>query len=114
MDGKEHAATHLVAYEGDRPIGTARLREHTSGVAKIERVAVRESHRGRGVGRRLMRELENCARENDMDEAILHAQTRVTEFYANLGYDRTGDTFEEAGIPHVEMRKPLVRDSWTC
>ncbi len=114
MDGKDDAAQHLVAYEGDRPIGTARLREPTEGVAKIERVAVRPSHRGRGLGRRLMREVENLAREGGMDEAVLYAQTRVADFYANLGYTRTGDEFEEAGIPHVEMRKALVRDSWTC
>jgi predicted GNAT family N-acyltransferase len=114
MDGKDGAATHLVAYDGDRPVGTARLREHAPGVAKIERVAVRQPFRGQGVGRLLMREVEDLARGGGMDEAILHAQTRVVDFYADLGYTRTGQVFDQAGIPHIEMRKALVRDSWTC
>lgn len=114
MDGKDETATHIVAYVDDRPVGTARLREPHRSVAKIERVAVRRPYRGRGLGKQLMRRIENLARENGMDEAVLHAQTRVADFYADLGYVRTGDVFDEAGIPHVEMRKALVRDSWTC
>lgn len=114
MDGKDAEATHLVAYDGDRPIGTARLREPRPGFAKIERVAVRQSYRGQGLGRRLMHEIEDVAREQGMDEAVLHAQTRVADFYAGLGYARIGEIFDEAGIPHVEMHKALVRESWTC
>jgi predicted GNAT family N-acyltransferase len=114
MDGKDEAATHLVAYDGDRPVGTARLREPTPGVAKIERVAVTRSYRGQGLGRHLLRAIEGLAREGGMEEAVLHTQTHVADFYAALGYRRTGPEFEEAGLPHVEMRKALVRDSWTC
>lgn len=114
MDGKDDEAWQFVAYDGDLPVGTARLRESDSGVAKVERVAVRETYRGRGLGRALMYELEDLARELEMDEALLHAQTRVEAFYHDLGYETTSDVFDEAGIPHVEMRKPLVRDSWTC
>jgi predicted GNAT family N-acyltransferase len=114
IDGMDGEAQHLVVYEGETAVGTARLREPAPGVAKIERVAVRESHRGRGIGRRLVGELEELAREAGMDEAVLHAQTRVAGFYDRLGYRRTSGIFEEAGIPHVRMHKGLVRDSWTC
>jgi predicted GNAT family N-acyltransferase len=114
MDGRDAEARHLVAYDGETPVGTARLREPDPGLAKIERVAVRESVRGQGLGRRLMREIEDLARQAGMDEAHLHAQTAVEEFYANLGYETVSGVFEEAGIPHVEMHKGLVRDSWTC
>lgn len=114
IDGEDDDARHLVAYDGETPVGTARLREPDPGVAKVERVAVVESHRGRGIGRRLMYDLEDLARGEGMDEAVLHAQTAVEEFYEALGYETTSDVFEEAGIPHVEMRKALIRDSWTC
>jgi predicted GNAT family N-acyltransferase len=114
MDGQDEAAWHLVAYDGDEPVGTARLREPDPGVAKIERLAVLESHRESGLGRRLMFEIEDLAREQGMDEAVLHAQTTVEGFYEGLGYETVSDVFEEAGIPHVEMVKGLVRDSWTC
>jgi predicted GNAT family N-acyltransferase len=114
MDGLDDEAWHLVAYDGDVPVGTARLREPDPGVAKVERVAVREHYRGQGLGRALMHELEDLASEQGLTEAVLHAQTHVESFYVDLGYETTSDVFEEAGIPHVEMRKHLVRDSWTC
>lgn len=114
IDDQDAEARHLVAYDGERPVGTARLREPDPGVAKVERVAVVESHQGRGLGRRLMYDLEDLARESGMDEAVLHAQTTVEGFYEALGYETTSDVFEEAGIAHVEMCKALVRDSWTC
>ncbi|MFB6311239.1 MAG: GNAT family N-acetyltransferase [Salinirussus sp.] len=108
-DGRDESAWHVVAYEGDKPVGTARLRDPEPGVAKIERVAVRASDRGRGIGRLLMAEIENLARKEGLEEAVLHAQTRVEGFYEKLGYERTSAVFEEAGIPHVEMRKYLRR-----
>lgn len=108
MDGKDEAARHVVAYEGEKPVGTARLRSPDPGVAKIERVAVLDDYRHSGVGTALMDAIEEVAREEGLDRAVLHAQTRVEPFYAKLGYERTSDeVFEEADIPHVEMAKPL-------
>lgn len=114
MDDADEEATHVVAYDGETPVGTSRLREPEPGIAKIERVAVRESHRDEGLGRELMYATEDLARLDGMDEAVVHAQRRVEQFYERLGYRTVSDTFDEAGIPHVEMRKALVRDSWTC
>lgn len=114
MDDEDGAARHVVAYDGESPVGTARLREPEPKLAKIERVAVRPSHRGAGLGRELLYALEDLARRDRMDEAVVHAQTRVEGFYRTLGYETVSDVFEEAEIPHVEMRKPLGRDSWTC
>jgi predicted GNAT family N-acyltransferase len=36
---------------------------------------------------------------------ILNAQEYVKEFYANHGYEERGETFLEADIVHVLMRK---------
>lgn len=108
MDGKDDGARHVVAYDGDRAVGTARLRSPDPGVAKVERVAVLDEYREQGVGVALMREIEAIAREEGRDRAVLHAQTRVEGFYEKLGYERDSDeVFEEAGIPHVAMAKSL-------
>ncbi|SEW21359.1 GNAT family N-acetyltransferase [Natrinema salifodinae] len=106
----EHDATavHFVAYDGAEPVGAARLREYEDGVGKAERVAVRKSHRERGVGRALMLALEERAGVEGFESIKLHAQTRAAGFYRSLGYERRGEEFEEAGIPHVEMRKSLA------
>jgi predicted GNAT family N-acyltransferase len=108
-----------VAYEDDEPVGAARLRAKEAGdgeategrkaskTAKIERVAVLESHRNRGIGREIMVTVETEARERGFEVARLHSQTRAAGFYERLGYEQVGDGFEETGIPHVAMRKSL-------
>lgn len=108
-DAYEAESEHFVAYRDEGPseaVGTTRLREK-DGLAKIERVAVRRSARGEGWGERLMSAAEERARERGFDEALLNAQSQVEAFYQRLGYETVGDEFDEAGIPHVEMRKRL-------
>lgn len=121
MDGRDGSASHVVAYipnttssppgsnpgatATEYPVGTARLRVPDPGVAKPERVAVREDHRGESLGRRLMQAIEREARDQGCTRAKLHAQAAVEEFYQGLGYETTSDVFQEAGIPHVEMVK---------
>jgi len=116
MDGKEDEAVHFLAVdesvdsepdEEGRPVGTARLREVEPGVGKVERVAVVADWRGEGLGREVMGLLEATAADRGMNELVMHAQTRVEEFYERLGYERTSGVFEEAGIDHVEMEKDL-------
>ena len=106
-DAHDETATHFVAYDGDEPVGAARLREYADGVGKVERVAVLESHREDGVGRAVMAAVEDRARADGLESLKLHSQTRAAGFYRGLGYERYGEEFEEAGIPHVEMRKSL-------
>lgn len=107
VDEYEDAATHLLARHGGTAIGTARLRALDETTGKVERVAVRQAHRGEGWGRRLMDRAETLARERGFDRLVLHSQTAVEGFYEALDYRTTSDVFEDAGIPHVEMGKSL-------
>ncbi|AFZ72342.1 GNAT family N-acetyltransferase [Natronobacterium gregoryi] len=107
-DEHDADAVHFVAYDDAEPVGVARLRElEDDDAGKVERVAVLESRRGEGIGWELMRTLEERATELGLAKLKLHSQTHAAEFYDRLGYDRYGEEFEEAGIPHVEMRKSL-------
>lgn len=109
MDGRDSDAVHYVVYDsrtGD-PVGTARLRPPQDGIAKPERVAVRQSYRGEGLGHGLMDCIEKEARDQGCSLSRLHAQTSVIEFYERRGYEVTSDEFMEADIPHVVMEKEL-------
>jgi predicted GNAT family N-acyltransferase len=106
-DGHDAAALHVVGYVGDEPVATARLRSPSTDVGKVERVAVRASHRGEGWGRRVMAAVHEAARAAGHDRLRLHAQTRVRGFYESLGYEAVGDVFQEAGTPHVAMVRDL-------
>jgi len=113
VDGKDDEAVHFVAIDDGNPIGAARLRATDAStvpegtIGKVERVAVVADRRGEGLGRAVMAELESTAAALGLEELELHAQLHVEEFYDRLGYETTSDVFEEAGIDHVEMHKPL-------
>ncbi|MDH5019948.1 GNAT family N-acetyltransferase [Halobacterium rubrum] len=130
VDEHEASATHFVGYADDdeavgdgenrgrggeggdggaggEPVAAARLREYEPGVGKVERVAVREEHRGEGLGAAVMDAVEAYAAREGFDELYLHAQLHVEAFYAARGYERDGEPFTEAGIEHVAMRLAL-------
>lgn len=105
-DHLEASAAHLLIRIQGRPVATARLRCEDD-TARAERVAVLEDCRDRGLGRALMDALESEARRRGMNQMTLHAQLAVVVFYERLGYSVQGPIFEEAGIPHRAMSKPL-------
>ena len=107
VDEFDPGATHLVAIRDDRVVGTLRMLDH-DGAAKIGRVAVRAAARRTGVGARLMDRAAAIASERGFAEIVVHAQVAVAGFYRRLGYVAEGDRFDEAGIPHIAMRKKIV------
>lgn len=106
LDEQDRTATHLVALRGERVVGTLRILDGGN-VAWIGRVAVCAALRGRGIGSRLMQHAAALARARGFAEIVLHAQVSVRDFYRRLGYEAEGDVFDEAGIPHVTMRKHI-------
>lgn len=107
LDGRDEEATHFLARLDGEAVGTARLRDYGDGVAKVERVAVREPHRGEGWGERLMAAVESHACEAGYERVRLAAQVPVVDFYERLGYETVGEEFEDAGIRHRSMVKSL-------
>ena len=107
-DAKDATALHVVAFNGlDRPIGTARLVAEAPGVGRIGRMAVHRALRGGGHGEAMLRALEEAARSRGDREIMLHAQQDAETFYGRLGYAPQGESFVEAGITHIEMRRTL-------
>ena len=107
FDGLDSLCRHYLAFRSADALGTARVRDLNDGTAKIERVAVRAAHRGRGIGRGLMERALTDARNDGFRAALLHAQAHAGPFYSRLGFVQQGDGFTEAGIPHIRMRLPL-------
>jgi predicted GNAT family N-acyltransferase len=107
LDDLDDVATQLVAVDESGVIATCRLREVEPGVWKLERMAVERRLRGLGVGARLLEGSERDVRERGAREMVLNAQVRAEKFYATHGYVPEGDTFMEAEIEHIQMRKAL-------
>jgi ElaA protein len=111
LDGLDAACAHFLATASDVDgaivdVGTARLKPN-GGQAKAQRVAVARAWRKRGVGQALMAALEEDARARGLSAVVLSSQVSAIPFYERLGYTASGPVYEDAGIPHRDMRKPL-------
>lgn len=104
-DDMDRSSWHALALTTD---GTAVATGRLLPDGHIGRMAVLKMARGTGVGAQVLDALMAKAAELGYPELILNAQTHAEPFYARAGFERVGDVFEEAGIPHIEMRKRLV------
>lgn len=108
VDDADGAALHAVAYNRlGQPVATGRLTSSAPGVGQIGRMAVDRALRGSQLGQRVLQALTDSARERGDREVLLHAQRSAEGFYTRAGYAVRGDPFDEVGIAHVEMFKPL-------
>ncbi|WP_444452873.1 GNAT family N-acetyltransferase [Rhodobacter capsulatus] len=106
-DDLDAQAIHLLALEGETPLGTARLFVEGA-TGKIGRVCVDRAARGTGLGKALIR--EGCTRLAALGCArvTLGAQVQAMPFYESLGFCVCGPVYDDAGIPHREMEKALL------
>jgi predicted GNAT family N-acyltransferase len=105
-DGRDHEATHIVAVDEGRVIGTCRLL-FRGRIARLGRLAVEPDRRGDGIAGAILREADRVARQTGADAISLHAQTYAKDLYVRDGYLERGASFVEEGIEHVSMEKPL-------
>jgi predicted GNAT family N-acyltransferase len=103
MDDNDAVCMHALAFQGDRAVGTGRLLPD----GHIGRMAVLRQSRALGVGSAILERLVAEARHRGMQEVVLSAQTHAIGFYRRHGFTESGPVFEEAGIPHQEMRRAL-------
>jgi predicted GNAT family N-acyltransferase len=106
-DGLDPEATHIVAVDGGRLIGTCRL-VFDDGLARLGRMAVEDEFRGRGVGAALLAVAEAQARAAGATRIRLHAQLAARSLYERGGFEAVGEEFMEEGIPHLTMEKLLA------
>lgn len=103
MDDQDKVCVHAIAYAQGRAVGTGRLLPD----GHIGRMAVLRESRSLGVGGALLERLVQAARDRGVKQLVLSAQTHALGFYRRHGFKEQGTVYEEAGIPHQEMRRAL-------
>ena len=113
-DDDDARAYHVLAMAQGHAVGTGRLveltapPEHEAGKwGRVGRMAVLQAHRKQHIGSQLLNALEAEAKRRKLDGIMLHAQLSAMDFYKRHGYQPNGAVFEEAGMPHLEMKKKL-------
>ncbi|WP_062836121.1 MULTISPECIES: GNAT family N-acetyltransferase [Paenibacillus] len=99
---------HVLLSTDGQAVATGRLIYYSKDTAKMQRIAVLESHRSFGYGRVLLLAMEERARELGLTYSVLDAQCQAQKFYEKLGYEVISEEpFYDADILHVRMRKSL-------
>ena len=107
FDGHDSKALNIVVRDGKRVIGTARVQFLNNNQAKLERMAILEHYRRKGIGKELLLFLDTVWKDKQVQQVIIHAQLDVVPFYKLFGFDELGLPFQEASMKHIEMRKQV-------
>jgi len=107
QDAADATAVHVLSRDDTgRAVATGRLL--VSGpTAGIGRMATDAAARGRGHAAAVLAELHRQAVLRGVTAVELHAQLTARGFYERAGYVAVGETYEEAGIAHITMRRRL-------
>lgn len=107
-DDLEDESIHLMAYSGGGVCGVARAHFNSPGEAQIRYMAVDEPYRGKGIGARLLGELEKRIKQKGARQVTLNARKNAVGFYENHGYEIVVKAHTLYGcIEHFKMRKRL-------
>ncbi len=119
FDDIDEYATHLLAYDGDTPVGCGRIYEilrdcHAAAspaapppVYAIGRIALVKEYRGMQLGSAIVWKLTRMAEEYGAKTIQLSAQCRARGFYEKCGFTAVGETYMDEQYPHILMRKIL-------
>ncbi len=103
VDDLDNQAIHLIAIDGDRPVGSARLLV-LGEIGKVGRVCVLREARGTGLGAALMQAaVAECRKLPGVRRVKLGAQSHALGFYERLGFVAFGPEYLDAGIAHRDM-----------
>jgi N-acetyltransferase len=100
----------LLAYDGDRAVGTVRYKQ-SNGTMWMSRLSVAPEYRGRRIAGSMVRTLEELARSLGCAEVRLDVRASLPaniRFYENLGYRAVGSYPHPRGPDFViTMSKPI-------
>lgn len=104
---KEKNEILIAAFEEEKMLGCCMLITLDPATVRLRQMAVLNTVQGKGIGRALMQFAENIARDRGFRKMTMHARQTAVGFYEKLGYQVSGDQFEEVSIPHFIMEKAL-------
>ncbi len=108
FDEIDKNATHLVMYDGKKPIAACRIyysKEKNS--YAIGRIAVIKEYRGKSLGGKILSFAEKIIIRKGGTKVYLSAQQEVSPFYIKNGYAAKGDVYYDEFCPHISMWKDL-------
>lgn len=102
----------LVEYAQDQLVLVAEMLDEIVGTATISQnyfgsVFIRPDMHGKGIGTKLMDSLERLAKQNGLEEVVLHSSINAVKFYEKRGYTKVRKISDEKFGESFEMSKTL-------
>lgn len=88
------SGTFIVAEDGGELVGMGGLRIIEPGVARINRMRVHPFHQRKGIGRKILKKLEEKAQALSAKRILLNTleiQEKAQKLYESSGYNRLGE-----------------------
>ena len=105
---EESTQLHFGIVDGPTLIACAVIVPLSASDAKLRQMVVAASHQRRGVGSKLIRNIESELRSRQFQTIQLNARDIAVAFYEKLGYQKRGEEFVEVTIPHWKMTKSIA------
>jgi GNAT superfamily N-acetyltransferase len=99
---------HFGAFREGLLLGTAMLVPLGAGRAQVRQMAVAAEARERGIGRILLRRVEEEAARAGCCELIAEARSDALAFYLKQGYAVVGEPYVKMSVPHRDIVKKLA------
>ncbi len=108
FDGNDFSATHLIGFVDGEPVGTIRIR-YFAEFTRIERLAVRPSHRKSRIAFRLAKAAFAWCRDKGYRTVGGVARSELIPFWTMLGFRLTEgkDPIYIYGLPHFDITLTL-------
>ncbi|MBR3839854.1 MAG: GNAT family N-acetyltransferase [Erysipelotrichales bacterium] len=105
----EKDAVMIGAFENDMIIGVG-VMTHDDTIYKVECLCIDFEVQHKGVGGRILENLEAKAKASGGKKMCLDARVSAEGFYHKHDYIGSGDTYlhEHAPVPHIAMEKNLI------
>ena len=105
IDGLDQNSEHLFLFDGDTLAGYLRivpagLKFET---VSIGRIVIKESYRGRGMGKDLLKKSFDILRNSNRYMVTIEAQKYLEHFYSLLGFKTISEPYDVDGISHIIM-----------
>jgi len=110
MDNKDQFSCHLLGFAENELVAYTRLIDagKVYDYMSIGRVVTSPKYRRTGIGKELMHvSIEKCYALFGTGPIKIGAQLYLKKFYESFGFVQSSEVYDEDGIDHIEMIKPV-------
>lgn len=123
LDGDDHAfyaqfnkssllKNAIVYYENNQPIAIGAYKEYDNDTVEMKRMFTLPEHRGKGIGYKILSELEKWAKEEGYTRAVLetgYLQKDAIHLYQKAGYEITENYGQYIGVENSVCMKKILK-----